>query len=205
MSEEPRTSTTRRLSGWAVLLVAVAAIATVMTATAAGVAGGGFAGMMDGAGRMMDAGGGAGSMMGGGGGSAGSMMGGAWGESRPGSVSGAGPGTAGFVAGTASAPRVVRIAAGPGYAFSPSTIRVKAGETVTFVVTTMGPRAHEFMMGPADAVAGDVAGTPEIADIGMMQSKSLTYTFAGAGPFAFACHAVGHYEAGMAGTIVLVP
>jgi len=205
MSEEPRTSTTRRLSGWAVLLVAVAAIATVMTATAAGVAGGGFAGIMDGAGRMMDAGGGAGSMMGGGGGSAGSMMGGAWGESRPGSVSGAGPGTAGFVAGTASAPRVVRIAAGPGYAFSPSTIRVKAGETVTFVVTTMGPRAHEFMMGPADAVAGDVAGTPEIADIGMMQSKSLTYTFAGAGPFAFACHAVGHYEAGMAGTIVLVP
>jgi Multicopper oxidase. len=64
---------------------------------------------------------------------------------------------------------------------------------------------HEFMVGPADAVAADAPGTPEIADIGMMQSKALTYTFDGAGPYAFACHVTGHYEAGMRGTIIVLP
>jgi uncharacterized cupredoxin-like copper-binding protein len=82
---------------------------------------------------------------------------------------------------------------------------VQRGETITFEVTTMGPVVHEFMVGPADAVAADEEGTPEVADIGMMQTKSLTYTFDGSGPYAYACHAPGHYEAGMAGTITVVP
>jgi uncharacterized cupredoxin-like copper-binding protein len=119
-------------------------------------------------------------------------------------TNGAQPGEAGFVAGTVTAPRVVRIAAGPGYTFTPSTVAVARGETVTFVVTAMGPAVHEFMVGPANAVAADPPGQPEIADISMMQSKSLTYTFDGSGPYAYACHAAGHYEAGMHGTITLV-
>ena len=49
-----------------------------------------------------------------------------------------------------------------------------------------------------------VGGTPEVADIGMMQTKSVTYTFDGSGPYAFACHEPGHYEAGMKGTITIV-
>ena len=141
-------------------------------------------------------------------GSGGMMFGG-----QPGPVAGQGmmsrgaldqPGQAGFVAGTVAAPRVVQIVAGPGYAFSPSTVAVARGETVTFLVTVMGPAVHELMVGPADAVAADQAGTPEVADIGMMQSRSLTYTFDGNGPYAFACHADGHYEAGMHGTITVV-
>ncbi len=67
----------------------------------------------------------------------------------------------------------------------------------------MGPTVHEFMVGPAADVTADTAGTPEIADVGMVQTKSLTYTFTGTGPFAYACHALGHYEAGMTGTIVV--
>jgi plastocyanin len=114
------------------------------------------------------------------------------------------PGDPGFVPGTAASPRVIRVTAGPGYAFSPSTINVARGETVTFLVTAVGPAAHEFMVGPADAVAADEAGTPEIASIAMMQTNSLTFTFDGPGPYAFACHAAGHYEAGMRGTIALV-
>jgi plastocyanin len=89
-------------------------------------------------------------------------------------------------------------------ASSPSTITVARGETVTFVVTTMGPLVHEFMVGPADLVAANRQGTPEVADIGMMQAKSLTYTFDGSGPYAYACHADSHYEAGMRGTITVV-
>ncbi len=163
--------------------------------------------VMIGAGFLVGGGGSAGfgvSMMGGGGlgmmgGAVGSgMMGGFGTQSAP------GPGESGFVAGTTSTPRVVRVLAGPGYAFSPSTITVAKGETVTFEVTSMGGLVHEFMVGPADAVAADQSGTPEVADIGMMQTKSVTYTFDGTGPYAFACHAPGHYEAGMRGTITVV-
>lgn len=127
------------------------------------------------------------------------MMGGTW----SGPSSAPGPGETGFVAGTAAAPRVVRIAATPQLRFLPNVVRIQTGETITFEVSTMGPTVHEFMVGPAADVAADKAGTPEVADIGMMQTNSLTYTFSGSGPFAFACHATGHYEAGMTGTVVV--
>jgi len=190
---EPRTQPSLPIPGWAILLVAVAALVVATAAlTETLVAGNGSFGMMGGRPvSMMGAGSYAGN------GSAG-MMGGL------GTGSAAQPGVSGFVAGTVASPRVIRVYAGPGYAFSPSSISVARGETVTFVVTTTGPSAHEFMVGPADAVASDAPGTPEVADIGMMQAKSLTYTFDGPGPYAFACHATGHYEAGMRGTIVVV-
>jgi plastocyanin len=190
---EPRTQRALPIPGWAILLVAVAALVVATAAlTSTLVAGNGSFGMMGGRPvSMMGAGSYAGN------GSAG-MMGGL------GTGSAAQPGVSGFVAGTVAFPRVIRVYAGPGFAFSPSSISVARGETVTFVVTTMGPTAHEFMVGPADAVASDTPGTPEVADIGMMQAKSLTYTFEGPGPYAFACHATGHYEAGMRGTIVVV-
>ena len=115
------------------------------------------------------------------------------------------PGSPGFVAGTLAAPRRVRVVGSGQLRFVPDVVTVKDGETITFEVTTDGMSVHEFMVGPAADVAADTTGTPEIADIAMMQSKSLTYTFTGTGPFAFACHAPGHYEAGMSGTIVIVP
>jgi uncharacterized cupredoxin-like copper-binding protein len=116
-----------------------------------------------------------------------------------------GPGAPGFVAGTPSAPRVVRIVASGQLRFIPDVVTVQAGETITFEVTSMGMTVHEFMVGPATDVAADTPGTPEVADIGMMATKALTYTFNGPGPFAFACHAPGHFEAGMKGTITIQP
>jgi len=130
----------------------------------------------------------------------GPMMGG-----RPGSAAQPGPGSPGFVPGTAASPRVIQILATAQLRFVPDAVPVKQGETVTFEVTTMGPTVHEFMVGPAADVAADTPGTPEIADIGMMETRSATYTFDGPGPYAFACHATGHYEAGMVGTIAVVP
>jgi uncharacterized cupredoxin-like copper-binding protein len=133
------------------------------------------------------------------------LAGGAAGPGMMGGVgaTGVAPGSPGFVAGTPSAPRLVRIVAGPGYWFYPSSVTVAAGETVTFAVTAMGPLAHEFKVGPLDVVQAD-GDAPEIADIGMMKTKTLTYTFAGSMPFGYACHEAGHYEAGMSGTIVVV-
>lgn len=136
---------------------------------------------------------------------AGMMSGGGMMSGIAGSGGGSQPGSAGFVAGTVSSPRVVRISATPQLRFVPDVVTVKQGETVTFEVTTMGPTVHEFMVGPAADVAADKPGTPEIADIGMMETRSVTYTFVGSGPYAFACHATGHYEAGMTGTIVVIP
>jgi len=130
----------------------------------------------------------------------GPMMGG-----RPGGATLPAPGSSGFVAGTVSSPRVVQIVATAQLRFVPDAVAVKQGETVTFEVTTMGPNVHEFMVGPAADVEADRPGTSEIADIGMMEARSLTYTFDGPGPYAFACHATGHYEAGMSGTIAVLP
>ncbi len=106
--------------------------------------------------------------------------------------------------GTVAAPRVIRIVAGPGDHFRPANVAVRAGETITFEVTAIGPVAHEFKVGPFDAVMADSEDVPEIANIGMMQTESLTYTFDGSGPYGFACHEPGHFEAGMWGTITIV-
>jgi plastocyanin len=116
-----------------------------------------------------------------------------------------GPGWPGFVPGTSASPRVVEIVATPGLRFVPDIVAVKQGETLTFEVTSMGPLAHEFMVGLGADVAADRPGTPEIADLPMMGTRSVTYTFDGPGPYAFACHAPGHYEAGMTGAIAVVP
>ena len=121
-----------------------------------------------------------------------------------GAASGPQLGDPGFAAGTVSTPRVIRVLAGPGLSFSPSEIAVVRGETVTFQVTTMGPVSHEFMVGPSESVTEHQEGVPEIEDIGMMDTKSLTVTFDEPGPYAFACHVAGHYEAGMRGTITVV-
>ncbi len=185
----------------AALLAGVAALA--VAALALGYA---FATPHAGSGTW-ESGRGHGPMMGGG--NYGQMMGGNYGPMMGGqgwwaSPAAPQPGSTGFVPGTAASPRVVRILAGPGDSFYPSTITVVRGETVNFLVTVRGPVVHEFMVGPADAVAADREGTPEISGIGMMQTKSLTYTFDGLGPYAYACHEPGHYEAGMRGTILLV-
>ncbi len=114
-----------------------------------------------------------------------------------------GPGAPGFVPGTLASPRIVRMLAGPGDTFTPANLEVARGETVTFEVTAMGPLVHEFKVGPLDAVRADAEGLPELTDLSMMQTKLLTYTFTGVGPYGFACHEPGHYEAGMWGTITV--
>ncbi|MBI3745220.1 MAG: hypothetical protein HY264_01590 [Chloroflexi bacterium] len=73
------------------------------------------------------------------------------------------PGSPGFIAGSPSAPRIVRIVASGSLRFAPDVVTVKQGETITFEVTSMGMASHEFMVGPAADVAADVAGTPEVA------------------------------------------
>ena len=109
-----------------------------------------------------------------------------------------------FTPGTASSPRIVKLTTDDNLNFIPGLVRAAVGETVKFEVHNIGKTVHEFMIGPlADAFA-DKEGTPEVADIGPGQTGKLTFTFKGKGPYAFACHAPGHFEHGMLGYIQLI-
>jgi uncharacterized cupredoxin-like copper-binding protein len=109
-----------------------------------------------------------------------------------------------FTPGTASSPRVVKLTTDDNLNFIPGLVRAAIGETVKFEVHNLGKAVHEFMIGSlADAFA-DKEGTPEVADIGPGQTGDLTFTFKGTGPYAFACHAPGHFEHGMLGYVQLV-
>ena len=112
--------------------------------------------------------------------------------------------TLGFTPGTAAKPRIVAITADDQLTFFPNVIQAAEGETVTFQIKNTGKANHEFMLGPADDAFADAEGTPEVADIGAGQTKDLTFTFTGPGPYAFACHEPGHFEAGMLGYVVVV-
>jgi uncharacterized cupredoxin-like copper-binding protein len=108
------------------------------------------------------------------------------------------------VVGTATRPRLLEVDISDRMTFSPSTISVAKGETVTFVVANQGLAPHEFAIGPAAKVdADEVDGTvvKEAEDISSHLVRSVTYTFDGPGPYSFACHVPGHFEAGMRGSI----
>jgi uncharacterized cupredoxin-like copper-binding protein len=109
-----------------------------------------------------------------------------------------------FSPGTVATPRIVDVSANDLLNFTPGVVEAAVGETVTFRIHNLGKATHEFMVGPlADAFA-DKEGTPEVADIAAGKTGEITFTFNGSGPFAFACHAPGHFEHGMAGYIQLV-
>ena len=109
--------------------------------------------------------------------------------------------------GTVAEPRPVTVDMTDKLAFTPTTVQVRKGETIRFILTNSGKATHEFMLGPADKVAaddGDGKITVEADELEEGSTNQLVYTFDGPGPYAFACHEPGHFEAGMAGTIEFV-
>ena len=115
------------------------------------------------------------------------------------------PGDPGFVAGTKAKPRVIRIEVTDLLLFDPTAVTVLQGETITFRITNTGQAEHEFKIGPMKEVFDDAESAPEVAGITPGSTKSLTYTFTTTGPYAYACHAPGHFENGMIGFVNLIP
>jgi uncharacterized cupredoxin-like copper-binding protein len=108
--------------------------------------------------------------------------------------------------GTNGNPRLVEVAMNDQLKFTPDQIPVTRGETVTFLIANEGTAVHEFAVGPSDKVdADEVDGklVVEADEIDGHHVKTVTYTFDGPGPYEFACHEPGHFEAGMRGTIML--
>jgi uncharacterized cupredoxin-like copper-binding protein len=97
--------------------------------------------------------------------------------------------------------------------FTPDKVVVKRGETIRFVVTNTGKLKHEFNLGTdADLKAhyemmkkfpGMEHEEPNLVSLEPGKTGEVIWQFTKAGKVSFACLHVGHYEAGMKGTVVV--
>ena len=124
----------------------------------------------------------------------------------------------------------VRVVMNDRFRYRPSSIVVRAGHRVTFSVTNAGKLPHEFILGdratqldherqmqamPADGdhmLHAHAHGSADHASGGATggltvppgQTRRLTWTFHDPGVVLYGCHVLGHWAAGMKGTIVVV-
>jgi uncharacterized cupredoxin-like copper-binding protein len=97
--------------------------------------------------------------------------------------------------------------------FSPANIQVKQGETIRFVVTNAGKLDHEFVLGTHKDLKAHselMKKNPEMehAEDNMLtvkpgQTGELLWQFTKSTKVDFACLHVGHFDAGMKGSITV--
>jgi uncharacterized cupredoxin-like copper-binding protein len=119
------------------------------------------------------------------------------------------------IPGDAKRARTIEVAMGDDMRFTPDRIEVRAGETIRLLVRNRGQVPHEMVIGTEAELAAHAAsmkGSPgmEHEDPNMLRVKpggqgELVWNFNRPGAFRFACLLPGHFEAGMKGTIVVVP
>jgi uncharacterized cupredoxin-like copper-binding protein len=121
----------------------------------------------------------------------------------------------------------VRVVMNDNFRYQPASIMVRAGRRVTFAVHNAGRLPHEFILGDratqldhehqmqaaspgtghTHAHMHDMAASP--GDAGALTvppgaTRRLTWTFDKPGIVLYGCHVLGHWAAGMKGTIVVV-
>ena len=111
------------------------------------------------------------------------------------------------------ATRTVSVAMFDTMRFEPSTIAVKKGDTIHFVVKNDGKLRHEMTLGSKQELkehAAMMRAMPDMADhdansvtVEPGQTGDLVWKFTRDGTFDFACLQAGHFEAGMAGTVIV--
>jgi uncharacterized cupredoxin-like copper-binding protein len=105
--------------------------------------------------------------------------------------------------------------------FTPATLEVQAGETIRFVVHNAGQTAHEMVLGEPQEIAAHAQamkaaessgqdshhshGTGMAITVGAGQTGELVVSFPSAMTLQMACLIPGHYEAGMRGTLKVLP
>jgi len=120
----------------------------------------------------------------------------------------------------------VRVVMNDRFRYQPASIMVRAGRRVTFAVHNAGKLPHEFILGdratqldherqmqsapPAtghththDAAAASPSGTGALT-VHPGETRRLTWTFDKPGIVLYGCHVLGHWAAGMKGTIVVL-
>jgi uncharacterized cupredoxin-like copper-binding protein/Cu/Ag efflux protein CusF len=126
-----------------------------------------------------------------------------------------GAGALGQVGQPGQVSRSVKIVMSDAMRFSPNQLMVKQGETIRFVVSNPGRLKHELTLGSTAellAHAELMKKNPEMehADGNMLtvqpgQTGEIIWQFTQAGTVYFACLQPGHYEAGMKGSLKVMP
>jgi uncharacterized cupredoxin-like copper-binding protein len=122
----------------------------------------------------------------------------------------------------------VRVVMNDRFRYRPSTIIVRAGRPVTFTVANTGRLPHEFILGDratqldherqmrlaptagahthahSPGAAGPTAEAAGALTVLPGQTGRLSWTFEEPGMVLYGCHVVGHWAAGMKGTIVVL-
>lgn len=99
--------------------------------------------------------------------------------------------------------------------FEPSHIEVREGDTVRLRADNQGQLMHEMVLGTQadlDTHAaqmrqhpGMAHDAPSMAHVAPGQQGDIVWQFNRPGEFDFACLIEGHYQAGMTGTIRVLP
>jgi uncharacterized cupredoxin-like copper-binding protein len=97
--------------------------------------------------------------------------------------------------------------------FDVDSIDIRRGETTRLVLTNDGAQPHDFVMASPEEIADHreaMRGAGEMiheagyaAQVAPGAVRTLVWTFANEGEFAFACLIPGHYEAGMNGRLTV--
>lgn len=97
--------------------------------------------------------------------------------------------------------------------FKPDSVRVKRGETIRFIVRNTGDLVHEMVLGTTDELKehaeemrkspGMKHVDPNMVTVEPGKTGELTWRFTREGKVDFACLQAGHFEAGMAGEIMV--
>ena len=114
-----------------------------------------------------------------------------------------------------AARRTIQVGMNDAMRFTPDRVEVRQGETVRIVVRNTGKVMHEFVIGNRQELAAHAELTmrfpdmehdePYMAHVPPGRTGEIVWTFNRAGDFEFACLIAGHFQAGMRGTIKVVP
>ena len=121
----------------------------------------------------------------------------------------------GIAAEPQAATRTVIVRMSDNMRFTPDVIAVKLGETVRCDLRNDGRMLHEMVIGTAKELDDHAAlmlkfpnmehDEPYMAHVAPGKTGEIVWTFNRPGDFDFACLIAGHYQAGMAGRITVVP
>lgn len=105
----------------------------------------------------------------------------------------------------AAGARTVDLEIGVGQ-ITPATVEVTKGETITLVAKNVSSEEVELIVGTQPDVDSDSGDSLKEAEhIAAGATGSVTYTFDGAGPYAYGDQIGDHYSKGAKGVIVLKP
>jgi uncharacterized cupredoxin-like copper-binding protein len=121
----------------------------------------------------------------------------------------------GIAAEPAAVTRTILIGMNDRMRFVPDRFEVREGETVRLRVRNSGRLMHELVLGTRSELDAHSAlmarfpgmehDEPHMAHVAPGRSGEILWTFNRPGDFEFACLIAGHYQAGMRGTIRVLP